>query len=151
MERTDKNSGYEMADRESTVEQAATEVLTAQGYAVTVKADPANGPEGAGLIVIGQRKVDYSGAPAQGTMVDQPAQMTTRDLVDVYLSKKWQMGSDLAVPGVTLVDIVGGSYLSKAPSPDEVETPLTNDAIAALRDNIERHATAIRADKAAGE
>jgi hypothetical protein len=71
--------------------------------------------------------------------------------VDVYLSKKWQMDSDLAAPNTTLVDIVGGSYLSKAPSVDENETPLTDAQISLLRDDIERHAVSIQADRAAAE
>jgi hypothetical protein len=151
MGRMGKNRGYEMAVGEHTVQQAAIAVLTARGYEVSVKPDPESGAEGAGLIVIGERKTQYSGAAVQGSMADVPTQMNTRDLVDVYLSKKWQMDNDLAAPNTTLVDIVGGSYLSKAPSVDENETPLTDAQISLLRDDIERHATAIQADKAAAE
>lgn len=147
--RVGKNRGYEIQAGELTVQQAAIAVLTVHGYDVSVKADPENGAEGAGVIVIGQRKVDYKGAPVEGTMAGESAQLDTRDLVDVYLSKKWQMGSDVAAPGITLIDIVGGNYVRKDAGADEVETPITAESIALLRDEIERRVNAIRADKAA--
>ncbi len=73
---------------------------------------------------IGQRIVKYSPPSATApTAAEVPKQMDTRDLVDIYLSKKWQMGSDEGAPNITLVDIVGGNYLRLAPGGVEQETP----------------------------
>jgi hypothetical protein len=150
--RLGQNKGYEVAAEMSAVQQAAVDVLKARGYDVSIKLDPENGAEGAGLIVIGQRIVKYSAAPgAVPAASEAPKQMDTRDLVDVYLSKKWQMSSNLGVPNITLVDIVGGAYLRMAPGGAEAETPQTPAYIALLRDEIERGVTAGRAVKAAAK
>jgi hypothetical protein len=147
--RMGQNQGFEIPAPEQTVQQAAADVLNGHGYNVTVKPDPENGAEGAGLIVIGQKETSYTGAAVEGASTGPSPQMNTRDLVDVYLSKKWQMGSDVAKPGVTLVQVVGGSYLRKDAGSNEVETPMDGPAADLLRDEIERRVTAIQADKAA--
>lgn len=141
MGRLGQNRGYEMTAELPVVQGAAAEVLKAHGYETSVKADPENGAEGAGQIVIGQRVAKYSATPGS-VGSEAPKQMDTRDLVNVYISKKWQMGSNLAVPKLTLVDIVGSSYLRKAPGGTEEETPLTSAFIALLRDEIERNVAA---------
>jgi len=149
--RMGSNQGYEIQAGESTVKDAAEKVLKARGYEVSFKPDPQHGAEGAGLIVIGQRKADYHSVPDPAAPTAPATTMGTRELVDVYLQKKWQMGSDLAAPGITLVDIVGGSYLRRSADADEQETPLTDSFKSLLRDEIVRQAQAMRADKAAGE
>jgi hypothetical protein len=137
--RMGKNRGYEIAAELPIVQQAALDVLKARGYDVSLKPDPDNGAEGAGQIAIGQRIVKYSPpVGAAPTAPEVPKQMDTRDLVDIYLSKKWQMGSDQGALNITLVDIVGGNYLRLAPGGTEEEVPLTSDYIAALRNEIER-------------
>jgi hypothetical protein len=135
------NKGYEIASELPMVQQAALDVLKARGYDVSVKADPESGPERAGQIVIAQRIVKYS-----ATTGDK--QMDTRDLIDVYLYKKWQLSDNNGVPNLTLVDIVGGNYLRKTAGGEEVETPLTADFIALLRDDIERSVNAAKNVKA---
>jgi hypothetical protein len=147
--RMGQNKGYEIGSEMPLVQQASLDVLKARGYETSVKADPENGAEGAGQIVIGQRVVKYSAAAgAVAPASEAPKEMNTRDLVNVYLSKKWQMGSNVAAPGITLVDIVGGSYLRKTAGGTEVETPLTDAYIALMRDEIERNVSAARAVKA---
>jgi hypothetical protein len=148
VERMGKNKGYEIAAELPVVQQASLDVLKARGYDVSLKPDPDNGAEGAGQIAIGQRIVKYS--PPVGavpTAAEVPKQMDTRDLVDIYLSKKWQMGSDQGAPNITLVDIVGGNYLRLAPNAAEQEIPLTSDYIAALRNEIERKVDEARSAK----
>ena len=142
--RLGQNKGYEIPAELPMVQQASLDVLKARGYEVSVKADPTSGAEGAGQVVIGQRIVKYSAAPGSTVLASSSAQMDTRDLVDVYLSKKWRVTDNLAVPNVTLVDIVGGSYLKKGNSAEEVETPLTSDFVALLRDEIERKVNSAR-------
>jgi len=138
--RMGQNRGYEIAAEQPAVQRATLLVLQARGYETSTKPDPENGAEGAGVIVIGQKTAKYSAEP--GGAETAPAQMDTRELVNVYLSKKWQLSSSQAAPNITLVDIVGGSYLRKAPSVDEVETPLTKPFMALLRDDIERRVQA---------
>jgi hypothetical protein len=147
--RLTNNRGYEIAAELPVVQKAAMEVLKARGYETSVKADPENGPEGAGQIVIGQRVVKYSAQPGSAAGGETPKQMDTRDLVNVYLAKKWQVKSSLGVPNVTLVDIVGGSYLRRSASGEEEETPLTKPYVSLLRDEIERNVAAASAIKAA--
>lgn len=144
MGRLRQNRGYEVAAELPVVQRAAIEVLKARGYDVGVKADPGDGAEGAGQIVIGQKAQRYSAAPSGATEgVSGTQAMDTRSLVDIYVFKKWQMGSDLGAPNITLVDIVGGNYLRKEPA-DEVESPLKADFISMLRDEIERAVDASR-------
>jgi hypothetical protein len=137
--RMGQNKGYEIPADLPVVETSAMGVLKTRGYDVSVKPDPDSGAENAGQVVIGQRITNYAAVPG-GTAsgVSAPAQMGTRDLVDVYLSKKWRMGDDQAAINVTLVNIVGGSYLRKSAGGTEVETLLTKEAIEQLRDEIER-------------
>jgi hypothetical protein len=137
--RMGQNKGYEIPADLPVVETSAMDVLKTRGYDVSVKADPDSGAENAGQVVIGQRITNYNSVPG-GTAsgVSAPAQMGTRDLVDVYLSKKWQMGDDRAAINVTLVNIVGGSYLRKSAGGVEVETELSKASIEELRDQIER-------------
>ena len=137
--RMGQNKGYEIPADMPVVETSAMDVLKTRGYDVSVKADPDSGAENAGQVVIGQRITNYASVPG-GTAsgVSAPAQMGTRDLVDVYLSKKWQMGDDRAAINVTLVNIVGGSYLRKSAGGVEVETELSQASIEELRDQIER-------------
>jgi hypothetical protein len=144
MGRLRQNHGYEVAAELPVVQQAAIDVLKARGYDVQVKADPGDGAEGAGQIVIGQKTQHYSAAPSGATEgVTGTQAMDTRSLVDIYVFKKWQLGSDLGAPNITLVDIVGGNYLRKEPA-DEVETPLKKEFISMLRDEIERAVDASR-------
>ena len=147
--RMNQNKGYEVPADLPVVQKSSTQVLAARGYEVSVKPDPESSAEGAGQIVIGQRVTNYAAVPG-GTAsgVSAPAQMGTRDLVDIYLSKKWQMGDDRAAINVTLVNIVGGSYLKKAAGA-EVETPLSPAFIEQLRDEIERSVSASRLAKPA--
>jgi hypothetical protein len=143
--RLGQNKGYEVASEMPAVQTASLAVLKARGYEVSVKADPENGAEGAGVIVIGQRVVKYSSAPGSVPAASEaPKQMDTRDLVNVYLSKKWQMSSNLGVPNITLVDIVGSAYLRMAPGGSEKEVPQTPAYVALLRDEIERKVIADR-------
>ncbi|HXC64312.1 MAG TPA: hypothetical protein VNZ67_08135 [bacterium] len=137
--RMGQNKGYEIPADMPVVQSSAMAVLKTRGYEVSVKPDPDSGAENAGQVVIGQRITNYAAVPG-GTAsgVSAPAQMGTRDLVNVYLSKKWQMGNDRAAINVTLVNIVGGSYLRKSAGGTEVETELTSAAIEELRDQIER-------------
>jgi hypothetical protein len=137
--RMGQNQGYEVSANLLVVQQATLEVLKAHGYETSVKADPESGAEAAGVIVIGQSSTKYDAKPsATGIAVETSKQMAVRDLVDIYLSKKWQLGSDKAAPDLTLVDIAGGSYLRKSPAADEVKTPLTKEFITLLRGEIER-------------
>lgn len=136
--RLSQNKGYEMKAELHAVQAAALTVLKARGYDVSIKADPQSGAEGAGVIVIGQSIVKYSASPAAAAAAAAPAQMGTRDLVDVYLSKKWQMGDNKAVPMITLVEIVGSTYVRAGNAPEEVETPHAKEVNALLRDDIER-------------
>ncbi|HTB34259.1 MAG TPA: hypothetical protein VNZ54_08515 [bacterium] len=148
--RMGRNKGYEIPADLPVVETSAMAVLKTRGYDVSVKADPDSGAENAGQVVIGQRITNYAAVPggtAEG--VSAPAQMGTRDLVDVYLSKKWEMGDDRAAINVTLVNIVGGSYLRKSAGGVEVETELTKDSIEELRGEIERSVSDSRRAKPA--
>jgi hypothetical protein len=148
--RMSQNKGYEIPADLPVVETASMAVLKARGYDVSVKPDPDSGAENAGQVVIGQRITNYASVPggtAEG--VSAPAQMGTRDLVNVYLSKKWQMGDDRAAINVTLVNIVGGSYLRKSASGTEVETELTKESVEQLRDEIERSVSDSRRAKPA--
>jgi hypothetical protein len=133
-----QNKGYEMKAELPAVEAAATAVLKARGYDVSVKPDAENGAEGAGRIVIGQSIVKDKASPEAAAAAVAPAHLGTRDLVDVYLSKKWQLSDNQAVPNVTLVEIVGSEYVRVGNSADEVETPHTKESMALLRDDIER-------------
>ena len=142
--RLGQNKGYEIPAELPMVQQASIDVLKARGYEVSVKADPSNGAEAAGQVVIGQRIVKYSAAAGAPVLTSASTQMDTRDLVDVYVSKKWRVSDNQAVLNVTLVDIVGGSYLKKGNSADEVETPLSSEFITLLRDEIERKVNAAR-------
>lgn len=147
--RLTENKGYEVQAELPIVQAASLAVLKDRGYEVSVKADPKSGAERAGQIVIGQRIVKYS-APAGATVLASAStQMDTRDLVDVYLSKKWRVSDNQAVLNITLVEIVGGSFLKKGPGAEEVETPLSSEFIADLRNEIERKVDAGRDKPAA--
>jgi hypothetical protein len=141
MGRLQQNKGYEVDAELPVVQRAAMDVLRTRGYIVSLKPDPDNGAEGAGQIVIGEKSERYTAAAGSGDTGTQA--MDTRSLVDVYVSKKWQMDSDLGAPNITLVEIVGGKYLRKEPAA-EVETPLGDDFISMLRDEIERAVEASR-------
>ena len=146
--RMGQNKGYEIPADMPIVETSTMAVLKTRGYDVSVKADPDSGAENAGQLVIGQRITNYTSVPggtAQG--VSAPAELGTRELVDVYLSKKWQISDDRAAINVTLINIVGGSYLRKSAGGAEVETELTKAAIEELRDQIERSVSDSRRTK----
>jgi len=143
-----QNRGYEVSAVLPLVQQAAMAVLKGHGYEVSVKPDPTNGAESAGMIVIGQRLIRYDAVPDAARQA-QPQPLQTRDLVDVYVSKKWQFSSDQGAPDLTLVDIVGGSYLLKAPGAAEEERPLTPAFIGELRSELERGVDALRGAQAA--
>jgi hypothetical protein len=146
--RMGQNKGYEIPADMPVVETSSMSVLKARGYDVSVKPDPDSGAENAGQVVIGQRITNYAAVPggtAEG--VSAPAQMGTRDLVNVYLSKKWQLGNDRAAINVTLVNIVGGNYLRKSAGGTEVETELSKAFIEELRDEIERSVSDSRSAK----
>lgn len=142
--RLGENRGYEISAELPLVQQATLDVLKTRGYEVSVKPQPANGPGGAGQVVIGQRTVKYSAAPGSAVLASASSRMDTRDLVDVYLSKKWRVSDNLPVLNITLVDIVGSSYLKKGDSAEEVETPVDKEFVAQLRDEIERKVNAGR-------
>jgi|GEM_PF-2177299 len=152
MGRLEKNQGYQMAADLSVVRAAAVDVLRARGYDVSVQADPESGAEGAGVVVVGQLKTIFN-AVVDSQAVNRTAQgaaqrqMETRILIDVYLSKKWQMSSELGVPNVTLVQFAGGDYLRKSADVGEEETSLKSDFTDFLRDQIERAVNASRDGK----
>ena len=149
MGRLRQNKGYEVAADLPIVLKAAVGVLQAHGYQVSQKADPSNGAESAGLIVIGERLIKYDAAP-DPARAGAALPLQTRDLVDVYLSKKWQFSSSDAAPNITLVEIVGGSYLRKSPAGTEEERPLTPAFVAELRGEIEHAVDEGRSLKPAG-
>lgn len=146
--RLGQNKGYEMRAELPAVRQAAVDVLSARGYEVSIKPDPGNGPDGAGEVVIAERAVAYSAA-AGAPVSRVPAKMDTRDLINVFVSKKWRVSDNKPVLGVTLVEIVGGSYLRQGADSEEVETPMTDESVALLRDEIERRVSAVGDGKGA--
>jgi hypothetical protein len=133
MDRMHHNQGFQITADLSVVQRASMAVLTARGYQVSVKADPDHGAEEAGQIVIGEREttLDATGSAADGnadaaTSAWAAGQKTDiKDLVNVYLSEKWQLDSDRGAPNMTLVNIVGGVYTQAATDPMPKEKELT--------------------------
>lgn len=145
--RLGQNTGYEIAAELPVVQQAAIDVMKARGYEVSVKADPESGAEGAGQIVIAQRTAKYEAQPQAQALTSTPKpakELGLRDLVDIYLSKKWHMGDNLGVANITLVQVQGSSYLSKSPGGLEEETPRDKAFLDLVRDEIERKVALVR-------